>query len=58
MDTTHLHLLLNHFPIIGTLIGSGLLFFGIIKKQDNIKTDSIIYFIYYGITGHSSIFNR
>lgn len=38
MDTTHLHLLLNHFPIIGTLIGSILLFFGIIKKQENIKT--------------------
>lgn len=37
MNTTHLHLLLNHFPIIGTLIGSGLLFWGLIKKQANIK---------------------
>jgi len=37
MDTTHLHLLLNHFPVIGTLIGSGLLLWGIIKKQTNVK---------------------
>lgn len=38
MDTTYLHLLLNHFPLIGTLIGSGLLFWGIIKNQNNIKS--------------------
>ncbi len=38
MDSTHLHLLLNHFPIIGTLIGSGLLIWGFIKKQNNIKS--------------------
>ena len=31
-------MLLNHFPIIGTLIGSGLLLWGIIRKQDNIKS--------------------
>ncbi len=37
MNTTHLHLLLNHFPIIGTLIGSGLLLWGIIRKQNTIK---------------------
>lgn len=37
MSTTHLHLLLNHFPVTGTLIGSGLLLWGIIKKQLNIK---------------------
>lgn len=29
MDTTHLHLLLNHFPIIGTLIGILILAYGI-----------------------------
>jgi uncharacterized membrane protein len=37
MNTTHLHLLLNHFPIIGTLIGSGLLLWGLIRKQNNLK---------------------
>lgn len=38
MNTTHFHLLLNHFPVIGTLIGSGLLLWGIIRKQDNLKS--------------------
>lgn len=37
MNTTHIHLLLNHFPIIGTLIGSLLLFWGILRKEHNIK---------------------
>jgi len=46
MNSTHLHLLLNHFPVIGTLIGSGLLFWGIIMKQNNIKsTAAVLLFI-------------
>jgi hypothetical protein len=35
-------LLLNHFPIIGTLIGSALLLWGFFKKQDNIKIAACI----------------
>ena len=45
MNTTHLHLLLNHFPIIGTLIGTGLLLWAIIKNQDNIKLISSVLLI-------------
>jgi uncharacterized membrane protein YjdF len=37
MNPTHIHLLLNHFPIIGTLIGSTILLYSIIKKQDTGK---------------------
>lgn len=37
MNQTHIHLLLNHFPIIGTLIGSCLLLWGIIKKNTQLK---------------------
>lgn len=37
MDATHLHLLLNHFPVIGTLIGSALLLWGLIRNQPNIS---------------------
>lgn len=37
MNTAHLHLLLNHFPVIGTMIGSGLLLWGILKKQPTLK---------------------
>lgn len=42
MNQTHIHLLLNHFPIIGTLIGSCLLLWGIIKKNDHIKSLSAL----------------
>jgi len=37
MNTTHIHLLLNHIPIIGSLAGSGLLLWGIIKKEEAVK---------------------
>lgn len=37
MNQTHIHLLLNHFPIIGTLIGSAILLYSIIKKQNTGK---------------------
>jgi len=33
MNTVHFHLLLNHFPVIGTLMGSCMLLWGIIKKH-------------------------
>lgn len=33
MDTTHLHLLLNHFPIIGTLIAIVTLTYGVISES-------------------------
>jgi len=37
MNPTHIHLLLNHFPIVGTLIGSAILLYSIIKNQNNGK---------------------
>lgn len=42
MNPTYIHLLLNHFPIIGTLIGSGLLLWGVIKNQDNLKKSAAV----------------
>lgn len=41
MDLTHLHLVLNHFPIIGTLIGTMFLLYGVIIKNDSIKNIAI-----------------
>ncbi|OKL38524.1 hypothetical protein [Pontibacter flavimaris] len=37
MDLTHIHLLLNHFPIVGTLIGGMVMLWGVAKKQKNIQ---------------------
>lgn len=38
MNGTHIHLLLNHFPIVGALIGTILLLWGIIRKQENLRS--------------------
>src|SRR5436190_20230804 len=42
MNLAHLHLLLNHFPIIGTIIGLGLLAASLIGKNDDLKRDGLM----------------
>ncbi|MCB0610937.1 MAG: hypothetical protein H6562_18200 [Lewinellaceae bacterium] len=37
MNATHLHLVLNHFPIVGTLIGIGVILFGYVRRSDEAK---------------------
>lgn len=45
MDGAHFHLLVNHFPIIGTIIGFGILFFGIILKATPVRKTAYYLFI-------------
>ncbi|HYR44703.1 MAG TPA: hypothetical protein VER98_16850, partial [Terriglobia bacterium] len=42
MNLAHLHLLLNHVPIIGTLIGLGLFAASFVGKNDDLKRASLI----------------
>ncbi|HEV2198307.1 MAG TPA: hypothetical protein VGR73_00690 [Bryobacteraceae bacterium] len=44
MNLAHLHLLLNHFPIIGTLVGVGLFLFSLTGRNDDLKRASLIIF--------------
>ena len=44
MNLAHLHLLLNHFPIIGTLVGVGLFVFSLTGKNDDLKRAGLIIF--------------
>ena len=37
MDQAHLHLVLNHFPILGSFFGAFVLSYGLIKKNRTIK---------------------
>ena len=37
MDLTHIHLLLNHFPIVGTLIGGGVMLWGMARNQKTMQ---------------------
>lgn len=45
MDPTHLHLLLNHFPILGTLFGLGLLAYGLINDNESITKSGLVIFV-------------
>ncbi len=47
MDPLHIHLLLNHFPVIGTIIGIALLLLGFFSKSDAIKRASLA--VFFGI---------
>src|SRR5713226_3803268 len=44
MNLAHLHLLLNHFPIIGTLIGLGVFIVSFIRKNDDLKSAGLTVF--------------
>lgn len=45
MNAAHLHLVLNHFPIIGTAIAIFVLIIGIMKKSDDVKKVSVLILI-------------
>ena len=45
MNDAHLHLLVNHFPIIGTLFGLGILITGILLKNNSVKNTAYILFV-------------
>ena len=42
MDLTHIHLLLNHFPTIGYIIGGGLFVLSLVAKSDHLKLASLV----------------
>lgn len=45
MNDAHLHLVLNHFPIIGTILGLGILITGIILKNNTVKSTAYVLFV-------------
>jgi uncharacterized membrane protein len=45
MTDAHLHLVVNHFPIIGTIFGFGILIAGIVLKNNTVKNVSYVLFI-------------
>jgi hypothetical protein len=42
MDVAHLHLLLNHFPTIGSIMGGGLFVLSLITNSDDLKRSSLV----------------
>lgn len=45
MNDAHLHLVVNHFPIIGTIFGLGILIVGILLKNSTVKNTAYLLFI-------------
>jgi uncharacterized membrane protein len=45
MNLAHLHLLLNHFPVIGTIIGLGLFLVALVSKSDDLKRACLVIFL-------------
>jgi len=45
MNDAHLHLLVNHFPIVGTILGLGVLMAGLITKKNSVKNTAYVLFV-------------
>jgi len=45
MNLTHLHLMLNHLPVLGTPFGLGLLVFGLWRKSEELKKTALGVFV-------------
>lgn len=45
MDATHVHLLLNHVPVLGTAIGLLLLAAAVVRNSDELKKTGLVIFV-------------
>jgi uncharacterized membrane protein len=45
MNDAHLHMIVNHFPIIGTIFGFGILIAGLVLKNKTLQNTSYVLFI-------------
>jgi uncharacterized membrane protein len=55
MNDAHLHMIVNHFPIIGTIFGFGILVAGLILKNKTLQNTSYVLFIVAAIFGAFSM---
>lgn len=55
MNDAHLHMVVNHFPIIGTIFGLGILITGIVLKNKSVKTVAYVLFIIAALFGAFSM---
>ncbi len=55
MNDAHWHLVVNHFPIIGTIIGLGIILFGLIRKNKTIVNVAYTLFIVVSLFGFAAM---
>ncbi len=51
MNATHLHLLLNHVPVLGTVFGLGLLSYGMWRKSSELQKAALGAFVIASLVG-------
>jgi len=56
MDATHIHLLLNHFPILGSLFGFCLLAYGLLRKSEALEKAGLVTLVVIGLLGVPAYF--
>lgn len=49
MDAAHLHLLINHVPVLGTIFGLAALAYGLLRKQEAVVRLSLWVFVISGL---------
>lgn len=45
MNEAHLHMVVNHFPIIGTILGLGIMIVGYFQRNNSVKNTAYVLFI-------------
>lgn len=56
MNDAHVHMVVNHFPIIGTIFGLGILITGIVMRNNVVKNVAYVLFCISAIFGFASMF--
>jgi uncharacterized membrane protein len=57
VNLAHLHLLLNHFPIIGTIVGLGLFLVSLVGKNDGFRRAALIIFAFMALVSLPTFFS-
>lgn len=55
MNDAHLHMVVNHFPLVGTIFGLGILVVGMVLKNKSLKNTAYVVFIISAIFGAFSM---
>lgn len=50
MNSAHLHLIVNHLPVISVLFALGFLFFGLLRKRDGLIMAGLVISLIVGLT--------
>lgn len=56
MNDAHLHMVVNHFPIIGSILGLGILISGLVLKNNSVKNTAYILFIICAIFSFTAMY--